>query len=404
MEYNLEGGALPPGSITHPHQKGIRAYAGLSMVQLMVASKWFSNIDSDDYKLFSKFCEGKIGKKIGNTGDVPSIVKSMISIMVNIEDSHFNYNYMGLNHNEGSDFLKDILKRYFDENGTKRLYSLGMENLVLIIRTVLEAVFIFTVYKQVIEHLIPNHNNSSGYGLGKNLSSSFWKLDYVKENMLDRKRFARDSSHAHKNVVGDERASLYCWWYLNDEDAKKWYHEPLPSSLWGNPPMGSILFTINEKSLNLIEKIPTYFFHMMLNTNTNPGNKKAVGEKLHTHSHTKVDSWTFLTISLTPSMIDRMAQSFVSKEDAIFSAKADFLDRLRRLELLETIADPLVKHQWFSSDPLWLNDFFGKGEMVFFDEEPMGWTQYMAGFVKMNDTSNPRMTFINWPYELPFNI
>ena len=101
---------LPPGSITHPHQKGITMESGESMVYLLIASKWFSNIHSQDYELFSKFCEGMIDKKIPNTTEIaPSIVKSIIRVMKDIENYHFNYNNMRLNYNKESSFGEDIL-------------------------------------------------------------------------------------------------------------------------------------------------------------------------------------------------------------------------------------------------------------------------------------------------------
>ena len=55
MDYKLEGGALPPGSIPHPHQKGIKVSGlgmGKSMLFLVIASKWFSNIPTKAFQLF----------------------------------------------------------------------------------------------------------------------------------------------------------------------------------------------------------------------------------------------------------------------------------------------------------------------------------------------------------------
>ena len=391
---------LPPGSITHPHQKGITMESGQSMVYLLIASKWFSNIHSQDYELFSKFCEGEIGKKIPNTKDIaPRIVKSIIKVMKDIENYHFNYNYMRLKYNYSRLDIKLILEKYFDKY-YERDSEIGRKAIIAIVKTVLDAVFIFTVYMQAVKHLIPINNKYGGM-TKNNLSPVFWKLDYVEENMFDRERFGRDGrgDGIVLSTMRREDYSLYCWWHLNDDVAKKWYHEPLPSSLWGNPPMGSILFTHNIHSK--ISNKPSYFFHLMLNTDTNPGNKKKLGERLSNHDQTFVDNWNFLTITLTPNIIDKLG---------VYYKSLSMNERLRGLQFLELSVGPLVRNQWFSSDPLWLNGLLGKEDMGFnqwkvINDSGMKTakdeiTKYMAGFVKMNN-DYIKMEFINWPYQSP---
>jgi hypothetical protein len=403
MDYKLEGGALPPGSITHPHQKGIKVSGlgmGKSMLFLVIASKWFSNIPTKDYKLFSQFCEDRIHFQIPNTeGISPSIVKSMIKLMKDIEDSDFNYTNTGLNYTHESLFVDNILWTYFDEIyewSESESVSPSMKAIVSIIKTVLEAVFIFTVYMQVVKHLIPN---GAFMGTNKNIQgyySSFWKLDQVKTNMLDSKRYSRlDQNHPGLigNSISDQANSLYCWWYLDDEVAKQFYYTPSPPSLWANPPMGSILFrTLNKLDRQQYRGIhyPCYFFHMMLDTNTNPPRNKNVGRELRNYEETMVNTWNFFNISLTPKIIEKMT---LLEGDG-------FLVQQRRLQVLARWVkwDALVNHQWFSSDPLWQNNkFIPNGDKFDFINS-------IAGFVKMDNTSNSEMDFINWPYSTPFNI
>ena len=304
---------LPPGSISEPYSKGLTPSPVIEhMVQLMVASKWFSNIPSKDYELFAKYFAKRIRDtkmvytiKNGILQSQSIIVEAMITLMKNIEKSGFDYDTMGINYDN---FWERICSGFMIEKTDYENQVYELNNLAeFLVRHILEAVFIFTVYECLIKSSdSPDMDYKAS--IEKPGSSPYWKFRKEIPRMRDRNRFAKEDA---KN--------LNCWWYLNETRAGAYTDGLDQPSLWGNPPMGSILYLYSKKQ--------GCSFKLMLNTNIKGDNKasNALRKDIRRYNDTQVDCWSFMSISIPQPLM-------ILVKDRYEHLDTDKLDDLEYLE------------------------------------------------------------------------